>query len=189
MTYPAQLQADLAAALGRAVVVRNAGVGGETVATTLERLKTALKTDRPDMVIWQVGTNDAVKGEDETRFRALVEDGVAAVKDAKTPLVLIDQQYYPAIKDVEGYERFVRIIREVGALYHAPVFSRYALMKEWGAESPALLRAMLWKDAFHMSDHGYGCLARDLAADIAPLWRRRGLDIALKPNGAVTATK
>jgi acyl-CoA thioesterase I len=186
-TYPAQLQADLISALGRQVAVENAGIGGETVSTTLARLKAALKTERPDLVIWQVGTNDAVRGDDEGQFRALVEEGVDIVREAKIPLVLLDQQFYPGIKDIGRYERFVRIVEDVGAERHAPVFPRYAMMKEWGAESPTLLRAMLWKDAFHMSDRGYGCLARDLAADVAPLWARR-MDVAEKP-GAVSIVK
>jgi hypothetical protein len=31
---------------------------------------------------------------------------------------------------------------------------------------------MLSKDAFHMSDLGYGCLAQNLAADLAPRLRQ-----------------
>jgi len=169
LTYPAQLQIDLAAVLRQKVVVENAGVGGETVASTLARLRGLLKGEKPDLVIWQVGTNDAVSGEGEAAFRAEVAEGLRLARDAGVPLVLLDQQYFPAIKDVDRYERFVRIVHEVGAEYHDPVFPRYALMKAWGAESPALLRAMLWKDGFHMSDRGYGCLAQGLAADMAPL--------------------
>ena len=173
MTYPAQLQIDLAAVLGEKVVVTNAGIGGETVASTLARLKILLKGEKPDLVIWQVGTNDAVRGDDETAFRAEVEEGLSIVRAAGVPLVLLDQQYFPTIKNPARYERFVHIVDDVGAEYHDPVFSRYALMKAWAAESPALLRDMLWKDGFHMSDRGYGCLARDLAADMAPLLRPR----------------
>jgi lysophospholipase L1-like esterase len=46
------------------------------------------------------------------------------------------------------------------------------MMKEWEAQSDSLLRAMLSKDAFHMSDRGYECLALDLAADLAPRLRQ-----------------
>ena len=172
-TYPAQLEVDLAAALAQKVVVKNAGIGGETVAATLARLNSLLKQDKPDLVIWQVGTNDAVRGDDEAAFRAEMEEGVGMARKAGVPLILLDQQYFPAIKDAARYERFVRIVHEVGAEYHDPVFPRYALMKEWGAESPSLLREMLWRDGFHMSDRGYGCLARDLAADMTPLLRPR----------------
>ena len=86
-----------------------------------------------------------------------------------------------------GDERFVRIVHDVGAEYHDPVFPRYALMKAWGTASPSLLRDMLWKDGFHMSDRGYGCLAQDLAADMAPLLRQR-LNVATS-RAAVSIVK
>jgi acyl-CoA thioesterase I len=180
LTYPAQLQVDLAAALGQKVVVENAGVGGETVTTTLTRLRALLRRERPDLVIWQVGTNDAVRGDDEAAFRAELEEGAGIARDAHVPLVLLDQQYFPAIKDIGRYERYVSIVHEIGAEYHDPVFPRYALMKSWGAHSPALLRDMLWRDGFHMSDRGYSCLAQELAADMAPL---------LRPRLSIAATK
>ncbi len=75
---------------------------------------------------------------------------------------------------------------EVAAEYHTPVFPRYALMKAWDAESPSLRRDMLWKDGFHMSDRGYGCLAQDLAADMAPL--RPRLDVATN-KAAISVVK
>ena len=62
--------------------MKNAGVGGELAAKTLERLKSALKAGWARLVIWQVGTNDALVGVDETLFRATVQAGVAAARAA-----------------------------------------------------------------------------------------------------------
>jgi len=171
-TYPAQLQTRLATLLGRRVDVDNAGIGGEVIATTVLRLEAALKTSKPDLVIWQVGTNDAVVGENEASFRASLQEGLLAIRAAHIPFVLLDPQFFPGIKDVAQYERYVSIIHDLGVKDGGPIFPRYALMKSWSAESDGLLRAMLSKDAFHMNDLGYGCLARNLAADLAPLWRR-----------------
>ena len=183
-TYPAQLQTRLAAMLGRPVEVDNSGVGGETIGATVKRLEAALAAGKPDLVIWQVGTNDAVTDEDEGAFRGRLIEGVAAMRAAKVPFVLIDPQYYPGVRDVAHYEQYVRIIRDVGAESGAAVFSRYALMKEWGAQSDALLKTMLSKDSFHMSDRGYGCLAQDLAVDLAPKWRpRRTVVTETSPTG------
>ena len=92
-----------------------------------------MSAGKPDLVIWQVGTNDAVINEDEASFRARLLQGIAAIRGAKVPFVLIDPQYYPGVHDVAHYERYVQIIREVGADNGAAIFSRYALMKEWGA--------------------------------------------------------
>jgi hypothetical protein len=45
---------------------------------------------------------------------------------------------------------------------------------------------MLSKDAFHMSDRGYGCLAQSLAADLAP--RLRHLSTQAIDSSGVTGS-
>ncbi len=165
--FPAQLALDLSSQWGIAAQVRNAGVGGEVSSATLARLRSELASGRPDLVIWQVGTNDAVAGADPAAFRANLEAGVAAARAGRVPMILIDPQFYFGIKDLARYKQFVAIIGEVGARMHVPVFSRFAMMQAWGAQSPAALRATLARDGFHMDDEGYACLARALAGDIA----------------------
>lgn len=141
----------------------NAGRGGETAIQTVERLEAVLKAQSFDLVIWQVGTNDAVTGVDEAQFRALLERGVSAAEGAGTPIILLDQQYFPTIKDLARYERFVGAVGAVGDKRRVSVFSRYALMKGWNSHSPNELRAMLAADGFHMGDRGYDCLADSMA--------------------------
>ncbi|WP_162559481.1 SGNH/GDSL hydrolase family protein [Microvirga sp. 17 mud 1-3] len=165
-TYPAQLQEDLSDLWHQTVTVVNAGIGGEKAVRTVERLEEALKSGGYDLVIWQVGTNDAVGGVPEDGFRTMLERGIAAAKAAGVPLILLDQQYVPTIRDPARYERFVQMVARVGETQRIPVFSRYAMMKEWGSHSLEDLRSMLSSDSFHMSDKGYRCLADRLAQDI-----------------------
>ncbi|GJD51804.1 hypothetical protein OPKNFCMD_4563 [Methylobacterium crusticola] len=166
--YPRQLEGTLARAWRDAPVsVVNAGIGGETADQTLLRLEAALRqADKPDLVIWQVGTNDAVTGGDEARFRGLLEHGVALVRGAGIDLILLDQQFYPAIPDRARYERYVGLVASVAAAARVPVFSRYALMREWGRQDPTVLSGMLAQDGFHMGDRGYDCLAQALGQGI-----------------------
>ena len=159
--YPAQLEDELTHESGMAVDVRNAGVGGELAAKTLQRLKNALKSRWAELVIWQVGTNDAIVGVDEALFRATVENGIAAARSAGVPLLLIGPQFTIKAPDEPRYERFVAIVNQIGALDHVPVLSRFAMMKRRGA---AL--AMLSKDGLHMNDLGYQCIAHALAEAI-----------------------
>jgi lysophospholipase L1-like esterase len=165
-SYPARLEAQLRDRWPVEAEVDNAGVAGEVASATVGRLETLLAEDRPDVVIWQVGTNDAVRGEGEDRFRALVERGVAAAARAGVDLVLVDQQYFPTINDSARYERYVRIVEEVGTRLGVSVFSRYALMRGWAERSPEEIRAALAPDGFHMSDRGYACLAGLLAESL-----------------------
>jgi len=161
--YPAVL-ADELAREKTAAEVRNAGVGGEVAATTLRRLEAALETAaRPELVIWQVGTNDALVGVDESKFRATVESGVAAVRAAGIPLLLIDPQFAARPPDAARYERFVAIVDEIGQRLRVPVLSRYAMMKRWGLKKAL---ALLSSDGLHMNDLGYRCLAHAVAEEI-----------------------
>ncbi|MFH6784514.1 MULTISPECIES: SGNH/GDSL hydrolase family protein [Methylobacterium] len=167
-TYPHLLEQSLRAAWrGTPVGVTNAGIGGETADQTLVRLAEALNQPvKPDLVIWQVGTNDAITGGDEAAFRRRLEHGVALVRAAGSDLIILDQQYYPAIPDHARYERFVGLVAAVAVGAEVPVFSRYALMKDWNRQDPTLLAGMLSSDRFHMGDQGYACLAQALGRDI-----------------------
>ena len=166
LSYPAQLQLDLARIWKRRVLVENAGRGGETIGETIKRLEAILKTSKPDLVIWQVGTNDAIRGDDERRFVSLLEHGIHVAVAAQIDLVLLDQQYYPGIPDVGRYERFVQLVGAMAIREKVPIFSRYKLMKDWAERSADTLDSMLSADRFHMGDRGYDCIAQLLALGI-----------------------
>lgn len=168
-SYPAQLEAELSHRLaGAPVTVVNAGIGGEKADATLARLKTSVAAGGFDLVLWQVGTNDAIAGGDIGRFRAMVREGIGAVKSAGLGLMIIDQQYFPTIKDTIRYRSFLSAVREEAGAARVPVFHRYDMMRAWldagGAER---LDAALAPDRFHMNDAGYACLAQKLAVVIS----------------------
>lgn len=160
--YPALLADELTREDKIDAEVENAGVGGELAATTLVRLKAALKTGWPELVIWQVGTNDALAGVNEALFRSTVESGIAAARAAKVPVLLVGPQFTLKTPDDGRYERYVGIVNEIGGRLHVPVLSRYAMMKQWGRKALALLS----RDGLHMNDLGYRCLAHALAEEI-----------------------
>jgi lysophospholipase L1-like esterase len=165
-TYPARLEEELEKRTGADFDVKNAGVGGELAAKTLERLKSALKSRWARLVIWQVGTNDAIVGVDETVFRATVQAGIAAAHAAGVPMMLVGPQFTLKTPDPVRYERFVKMVDDIGAADHVPVLSRYALMKSWSAKGAKALSLLLSRDGLHMSDLGYRCLAHALAEAI-----------------------
>ena len=165
--YPAQLETRLEKDWGIDADVVNAGVSGETSDTTLKRLVAALAKSPPDLVVWQVGTNDAVLGLDLDAFRANLIAGIDAAQARRVPIVLVDPQFYFGIRNLARFQRYVAAIAEIGAAKRVPVFSRFAMMKAWAAKSAATLAAALSPDGFHMDDAGYACFARALASDLA----------------------
>jgi len=167
-TYPARLQAFLAKAWPKSSIeIANAGIGGETAPQTLARLKAMLTAHRYDLVIWQVGTNDALQGVDIDAFKAMVTDGIALVRAAGAALAILDPQFFPSVRDPQRYGAFVEAVGDVARREAVPVFTRYAAMREWHRADAEAFKGALWTDGFHMSDAGYDCLARDMANAIA----------------------
>ncbi len=166
-TYPARLQALLRQAWpNTGIEIVNAGIGGETAPQTLARLKTALQQRRYDLVIWQVGTNDAVNGGDLPAFKAMVADGIAMVRAAGPSLAILDPQFFPGVREPVRYRSFVEAVGEVARGQGVPVFTRYDVMREWYRNDAPAFTAALSSDGFHMSDAGYDCLARDMATSL-----------------------
>ncbi|MFG1375274.1 SGNH/GDSL hydrolase family protein [Xanthobacter autotrophicus] len=166
--YPSQLALRLDAALGEGrVEITNAGVNGESAPATLSRLDLFLQAPPvPDLVLWQVGTNDVIFGGHPERLKQLVGKGLDAIAAAGAAVLVIDQQYYPAILDLDRYESFVAAVGAAAAERGAPLLPRYLMMKQWAAQDPAGLRATLAWDRFHSNDKGYACLADLLALAI-----------------------
>ncbi|CAH1657640.1 Lysophospholipase L1-like esterase [Hyphomicrobiales bacterium] len=178
--YPAQLTARLEEKLPTVDIdMHVSGIGGETAVQTLARLEKEVSALKPDLVIWQVGTNDALTSVGEDVFRDLVERGIAAATAANADLILLDQQFFPSISDKQRYERFVNLVTEIGLKTKTCVFSRYALMKGWGDQSAVALQAMLSSDGFHMSDRGHACMARLLGREILRAARESDKPVAL----------
>lgn len=166
--YPARLEANLRAAWpGAMISVENAGIGGETAPATLARLEQRLAAAPYDLVIWQVGTNDALAGADTSSFRDLLRRGIALARASKVEIALLNQQYFPGIKDRSLYAAYVAAVADVAREQRVPVFDRYSLMTGWKDAGDATLLASLSGDRFHMGDAGYACLAQVMAGDIA----------------------
>lgn len=165
--YPAVLERLLRAALpGREVTVRNLGHGGDTAAEMLARLDAVL-AERPALVIWQAGTNDALRGRDPARFRAELAAGLARLREAGAAVVLLDSQRAPQVLASPGHAAFDAALAGAGV----PLFSRAALMRAWAAAGTPP-EAMLVADGLHHNDRGYACLAAALAESLLAAVRR-----------------
>jgi acyl-CoA thioesterase I len=81
-------------------------------------------------------------------------------------MMLVGPQFTLKTPDPVRYERFVKMVDDIGAADHVPVLSRYALMKSWSAKGAKALSLLLSGDGLHMSDLGYRCLAHALAEAI-----------------------
>jgi lysophospholipase L1-like esterase len=165
-SYPAELQAALSASLRRAhVAVINRGIGGQDAPEELARLDSDVIPLRPQLVIWQVGANGALRNEDPALFRVMVTAGVRRLQAAGADVVLMDSQHSARIMASADHEALDESLAEVATETGASLFSRGELMDAWAQEG-APLAEFLAPDGLHQNDRGYVCIAQALAADI-----------------------
>jgi lysophospholipase L1-like esterase len=163
--YTARLEHELEATFrGLDVVIVNRGVSGEMAAATARRLRTEVVLHQPDLVLWQVGTNDALARVSPDEFRDTLADTIRWIRSNGTDVVLVGLQYTRRLARDEHYLRIKEVVREVAAQESVPLVRRFEAMQHI-----ATVRAqqnLLALDDFHLNDLGYQCMAEHIARAI-----------------------
>jgi lysophospholipase L1-like esterase len=167
-TYPNRLAAQLRRQYPNAdITVVNRGKGGEDAPEMMKRLQSEVIDAKPDLVIWQVGTNAVLRNLDPAETALMVEDGVARIQAAGADLVLVDPQYAPRVNEhTESASRMIRLLGKVAELRHVGVFPRFEVMREWHELQALPIDSFVIADGLHMNDWGYACFAQLLGDDI-----------------------
>jgi acyl-CoA thioesterase-1 len=161
-TYPACLERDLRAALAAEPVrVVNRGVAGDDIDAMIRRLDRDVLAEHPDLVIWQLGTNDALRGIPLAHFEAKARAGIRSLRKAGIDLILMEPQRAPRVDAAHDSAQFRAAVRRLGAEFGLPVIRRFDLMAHWAqsADGPVLVSP----DGLHMSDTGYAKLGQATA--------------------------
>jgi hypothetical protein len=130
--YPGRLQALLKERLPKVPV--NVSVElqikktAEEVAPGLVKLVEAKK---PTLVIWQTGTYDAIRSIDPDDFRSALDEGVAALQNAGTDVILLNLQYSPRTETMTSVPPYLDNMRVVAQQHDVPLFDRFAIMRHW----------------------------------------------------------
>lgn len=171
--YPSQLESMLERVLKTVPIeVVNRGVSGETAETTAERLRIEAALLRPDLVLWQVGTNDAVQRVSVENFERTVGSTVAQLRKKNIDVVLVGLQYTPKYARDEHYFAIRDALKRVATEQNVLYVRRYQAM-EYITKTKANLQ-MMADDDFHLNDLGYQCMAEHIAqAMTANLFVRR----------------
>jgi lysophospholipase L1-like esterase len=167
-TYPNRLAAQLHRQYpGADITVLNRGKGGEDAPEMMNRLQTSVIDAKPDLVIWQVGTNAVLRNLDPAETARQVEQGIARIQAAGADLVLVDPQYSPQVTERgESANRMVRVLGKVAQLRHVGIFPRFEVMREWHDQQALPIDSFVIADGLHMNDWGYACFAQLLGDDI-----------------------
>jgi acyl-CoA thioesterase I len=163
-TYPALLAEELRRRWPRlSVTVVNKGVGGETADQMLARFTSDVLPYRPQLVIWQTGSNSVLQSRDVHGYEQTIREGIARLKAAHMDVILMDPQYAPRILGRPIHKAIVDTIGEVSNDLKIAVFRRFAVMRHWVTSGQSRMEDIISYDQLHMNDASYSCIARLLA--------------------------
>jgi acyl-CoA thioesterase-1 len=172
-SYPSRLKIELERAFpGQDVVMINRGVGGEEVADMLKRFDAAVIAAKPDLVLWQLGTNSVVRDHPLGDHGAAIHAGIEKVRAIGADLVLIDPQYAPKVIAKPDAERMVELISLAAKQDAVDLFHRFELMRHWARVDNLEFATFVSPDGLHMNDWSYACMAKALGLAIAEAAQR-----------------
>lgn len=163
--YTGQIERLLKQAVkGINVVIINRGVSGELAADAAHRIRNEVALTNADLVIWQVGTNDALTFVPLDDFAYTVKTTVKWLKEHDVDVVLAGLQFVARVSQDDHYYRVREILRELAAKENIMLIRRYEATQFIAAMQEA--DGGFVPDEFERTEAGYSCLAQYLASSI-----------------------
>jgi acyl-CoA thioesterase I len=138
----------------------NSGRVMENMGDNIARIDDDVLRHKPDLLVWQIGTNDVVWRGIADDAKEMLSDSVKRLKAAKIDVVLMDLQYAPLVLATARYIRMEKIIADVAGEQNVGHFPRFLLMKR---ASEAGVQGLVSWDGLHNSAEGYKCVGLALA--------------------------
>lgn len=165
-TYPVKLEAALERSLPDVdVLMEYRGLQGEIASGAAERLRSMVADVEPDLVIWQVGTHDALARVELDAFTDALAETVKWIKSHAIDVVLVDPLYTASLADDAYYTSIVRSVRAVATREMVPLVLRYDAMRYLAGRSDKGEGHMLGHQ-FRLNDLGLRCMAEHVTRAI-----------------------
>jgi lysophospholipase L1-like esterase len=173
--YPARLEAVLKQRLPAVAVKVVTLVRSRQTAEDLAKGMAKLLVDeKPDLVIWQTGTIDAIRRIEPDEFRAALDEGIETLQKGGADLILMNMQYSPRTDIMLALGPYADTMRVVAQQHEVPLFDRLSIMRHW-SDTGAFDLYAAGKDnvlAFRVHD----CIGHGMAAMIMDAAHLRGSD-------------
>jgi lysophospholipase L1-like esterase len=165
-TYPAVMRQELIRLRPDAQIeVINSGRVGDTIPDSIARIERDVLSHRPDLIIWQLGTNDIAWGGQAGSLDELMTRGIRTLKSQGSDVILMDQQYARQVLSSSGHSQMQAMIANVARKEHIGMFSRFDLMRNSVRAGLSTSALVSW-DGLHNSKEGYDCIGRAIARAI-----------------------
>ncbi|MFO1159889.1 MAG: SGNH/GDSL hydrolase family protein [Reyranellaceae bacterium] len=164
--YPAQLKMGLDKALpGVDVDVVNRGIGGQDVEEMAGRMRAEMEGNPASLVVWQTGTNAAIRHMPLDKFERWLRNGLTLGKSLGSDFVLMNLQYVPAVVAAADKEAYEKIMAAAAHEFDAGLFRRFDIMRGW-YEDGMPYSQFVQLDGLHLNDFGQKCIGKLLTRAI-----------------------
>jgi hypothetical protein len=163
--YPARLEAALKARLPNIDVrVTTHAAMRQTADNMLTDLKELVRAQKPDLIVWQTGTVDAMRGVEPDDFGSVLNRGVEKIKAAGTDVILMNMQYSPRTETMIAVGPYAENMRWVSQQRSVPLFDRLGIMRHWS--DTGVFDFYTPTKAFVVAQKVHECIGRALATQI-----------------------
>jgi len=141
--YPSRLASELDRRFPEAeITVLNRGASGEELSQMVARIENDVIAEKPDLVLWQVGTNFVLRDRPLDARGTLLHNGIARLKATGAEVVLIDPQFAPKVIVKPGVEDMLALLTQVAETEKVNLFHRYSMMQRWYASDKLPLQRL-----------------------------------------------
>jgi len=180
--YPSRLAVELERHFPKVpITIVNRGVGGEEIGDMLNRFDSAVIAEKPDLVLWQLGTNSVIRGHMLGVHDVLIRAGLAKIRATGADIILIDPQFAPKVISKPEAERMVTLISATAKRENVDLFRRFEVMRHWRDVDHIGFETFVSPDGLHMNDWSYACMAKGLGDAIAEAAQRPILSATARP--------
>ena len=176
-SYPAVMEQALAARLpDRKVSVSVRGAPGATAQEMLPVMANTLAAQPASLLVWQVGTVDAMRNISPDSFGAALASGIALAHQRGVDVIVMDMQYSPQTTQLitfQPYLDYVEWVTQNNDVFHFP---RYEMMHHWFEEGRVGFAPDSKEEKLQAFQFVHRCIGRHLTDVITTM-----LDRAARP--------
>ena len=173
--YPTRLEEALKRRLPsvavKVVTLVRTRMSAEDLARGMAKL---LVDEKPDLVIWQTGTLDAIRRIEPDDFRAALEEGLETLHKGGADVILMNMQYSPRTDIMIALGPYADNMRVVAQQHEIPLFDRLAIMRHW-SDTGAFDLYAAGKDNV-LAHRVHDCIGRSIASMIIDAAHLRSVD-------------
>jgi acyl-CoA thioesterase I len=146
------------------VEINDRGVSGELSARAAERIQLEVSLNPPDIVLWQIGTFDAMSQVDPAKLEKTLVNTSQWLRSKNVDLVIVGMHYLRGLSTNDRYQNIRKMIEIVA--------KREGILRIGRYEAQEMIERALYTinkpaDEFQLTENGYNCMSHIVARALA----------------------